>query len=66
MGMAVGVETVLPGYTRSQRQVHTGNKKQLNRLQSDASACDNDSKVAALQAIVGAAAALIKAARRRN
>lgn len=66
MGMAVGVETVLLGYTRSQRQVHTGNKKQLNRLQSDASAGDNDSKVAALQAIVAAAAALIKAERRRN
>lgn len=63
--MAVGVETVLLGYTRSQRQVHTGNKKQLNGLQSDASACDNDSEVAALQAIV-AAATLIKAEPRRN
>lgn len=57
MGKAVGVETVLLGYTHSQRRVNTGNKKQLNSLQSNTSASNNDSEITAFSR----AGALIKA-----
>lgn len=61
MGMAVSVETVLLGYTRSQRRLNTGNKEQLNSLQSNTSASNNDSEIIALQMITARAGALIKA-----